>query len=277
MNTVDAQYLDLISEILDRGKFKDDRTGTGVRSLFGGQLRFDLNEGFPLLTTKKVHYPGIIHELLWFLKGDSNIRYLKENNIKIWDEWATPSGDLGPIYPVLWTKWAGSVNQISKLIDGIRNNPNSRRHVVSAWNPVDLPDESISPQANVISGKMALAPCHCLFQFYVSGGNLSCHVYQRSCDAPIGLPFNIASYAFFTHMVAEQTGLGVGDLIFSFGDVHIYENCIEQMEEQLTRESKELPRLKIKRRPRSVFDYHSDDFEIIGYNPHPPIKMKVSV
>ncbi len=262
------QYLDLMKDILDSGCQKGDRTGTGTLSVFGRQMRFDLAEGFPLVTTKKLHIRSIIHELLWFLSGDTNIRYLKENGVSIWDEWADENGDLGPVYGHQWRSWpaqgGGSIDQISKVVDQIRNNPDSRRHIVSAWNPSEV-DE------------MALPPCHALFQFYVADGKLSCQLYQRSADYFLGVPFNIASYALLVHMFAQQCDLAPGEFVWTGGDVHLYTNHIEQATLQLTREPFRLPRLIIKRRPSSVFDYHFEDFEIVDYQAHPTIKAPIAV
>ncbi len=275
------QYLALLSHISSQGSEKGDRTGTGTRSVFGYQMRFNLQDGFPMVTTKKLHLKSIIYELLWFLKGDTNNAYLKENGVRIWDEWATETGDLGPIYGKQWVSWekpnGETINQIAEIVDTLKNNPNSRRMIVSAWNPSDLPDESISPQENVAQGRMALATCHAFFQFYVSEGKLSCQLYQRSADTFLGVPFNIASYALLTHMVAQQTGLEVGDFIWTGGDVHLYNNTLEQTELQLTRSPYPLPTLTIKRQPDSIFDYKFEDFEIEGYQSHPHIKAKVSV
>lgn len=275
------QYLDLLQHIIDHGVQKGDRTGTGTLSVFGYQMRFDLQQGFPLVTTKKLHIRSIIHELLWFLSGDTNIHYLKVNQVRIWDEWATESGDLGPLYGKQWVAWQSPngevINQIQQVVDTLKTNPNSRRMIVTAWNPADLPDESISPQANVEQGKMALATCHAFFQFYVANGRLSCQLYQRSADTFLGVPFNIASYALLVHMIAQQTGYEVGEFIWTGGDVHLYNNTIEQAKLQLTREPLPLPGLVIKRKPDSIFDYHFDDFEIINYQSHPHIKAQVSV
>ncbi|NUK30371.1 thymidylate synthase [Parageobacillus sp. VR-IP] len=262
------QYLQLLEDILENGVEKDDRTGVGTLSVFGRQLRFHLQEGFPLLTTKKLHIRSIIYELLWFLKGDTNVRYLQENGVTIWDEWADENGDLGPIYGAQWRSWKGAdgktVDQISWVIEEIKRNPNSRRLLVSAWNVAEL-DE------------MKLPPCHYAFQFYVADGKLSCMWQQRSVDTFLGLPFNIASYALLTHMIAQQCDLDVGELIFSGGDVHLYKNHIEQAKLQLTREPRPLPKLVIKRKPASIFEYEFDDFEIVDYDPHPHIKAPVAV
>lgn len=275
------QYLDLLNHILENGTDKGDRTGTGTRSVFGYQMRFNLQEGFPLVTTKKLHLKSIIHELLWFLSGDTNIKYLKENGVRIWDEWATEEGDLGPLYGKQWVAWekpnGETINQIAEVIETLKNNPNSRRMIVSAWNPADLPDESISPQENVKQGRMALATCHAFFQFYVAEGKLSCQLYQRSADTFLGVPFNIASYSLLVHMIAQQTGLDVGDFVWTGGDVHLYNNTMEQARTQIQREPYPLPKLVIKRQPESIFDYQFDDFEIVDYQSHPHIKAQVSV
>lgn len=262
------QYLQLLEDILENGVEKDDRTGVGTLSVFGRQLRFNLQEGFPLLTTKKLHIRSIIYELLWFLKGDTNVRYLQENGVTIWDEWADENGDLGPIYGAQWRSWKGAdgktVDQISWVIEEIKRNPNSRRLLVSAWNVAEL-------------DKMKLPPCHYAFQFYVADGKLSCMWQQRSVDTFLGLPFNIASYALLTHMIAQQCDLDVGELIFSGGDVHLYKNHLEQAKLQLTREPRPLPKLVIKRKPASIFEYEFEDFEIVDYDPHPHIKAPVAV
>jgi len=275
------QYLNLLQHILDHGVQKGDRTGTGTLSVFGYQMRFNLQEGFPLVTTKKLHIRSIVHELLWFLSGETNIAYLKENQVRIWDEWATESGDLGPLYGKQWVAWQSPngevINQIQQLVDTLKTNPNSRRMLVSAWNPADLPDESVSPQTNVANGKMALATCHAFFQFYVANGRLSCQLYQRSADTFLGVPFNIASYALLVHMIAQQTGYEVGEFVWTGGDVHLYNNTIEQAKLQLTRTPLPLPQLNIKRTPDSIFDYQFDDFEILNYQSHPHIKAQVSV
>lgn len=254
--------------VFEHGTPKSDRTGTGTRSVFGYQMRFDLEEGFPLVTTKKLHLRSIIHELLWFLKGSSNIAYLKENGVSIWDEWADENGDLGPVYGVQWRSWpkadGGTIDQIANVVHAIRTNPDSRRLIVTAWNPAEV-DE------------MALPPCHCLFQFYVANGKLSCQLYQRSCDIFLGVPFNIASYALLTHMVAAQCDLGVGDFVWTGGDCHIYDNHIEQVKLQLSREPRPYPKLRILRKPESIFDYRYEDFEIVDYDPWPHIKAPVAV
>tara|TARA_B100000676_G_C17876821_1_gene731664 strand:- start:22 stop:858 length:837 start_codon:yes stop_codon:yes gene_type:complete len=276
------QYLDLLQKILDEGEVKEDRTGTGTRSFFGHQMRFNLNDGFPLLTTKKIFFKGVIHELLWFLNGSTDNNELKDNGVHIWDEWEDESGDLGPIYGYQWRHWLDqnsgeSIDQIQNVIDQLRNNPSSRRIIVSAWNVADLPDESISPQDNVKNNKMALAPCHALFQFFVSQGALSCQLYQRSCDTFLGLGFNIASYSLLTHMLAQQCDLNVGDFIWTGGDVHLYLNHMEQAKEQLSRQPYELPKLNIKRKPDSIYDYAYEDFELVNYQCHPHIKAPISI
>ena len=262
------QYLSLMREVRDNGVKKEDRTGTGTLSVFGHQMRFDLSEGFPVVTTKKLHLRSIIHELLWFLRGDSNIKYLKDNGVSIWDEWADDNGELGPVYGVQWRNWptpdGGSVDQISQIMQQLREDPDSRRIILSAWNVGEI-------------NNMALPPCHCLFQFWVAEGKLSCQLYQRSCDIFIGVPFNIASYALLTHMLAQQADLGVGDFVWTGGDCHLYSNHIEQADEQLQREPLPLPRLAIKRRPPTIFDYEYDDFEILNYESHPHIKAAIAV
>lgn len=276
-------YLDLMQDIIDNGSDRGDRTGVGTRSVFGRQLRFDLSKGFPLLTTKKLYTRAIIHELLWFLNGDTNIKYLQDNKVSIWDEWADGQGSLGPVYGAQWRSWAcpdgSTVDQISSLIEQIKQKPYSRRHIITAWNPADLPDESISPSANVAEGKMALAPCHCLFQFYVADGKLSCQLYQRSADYFLGVPFNIASYALLTHMIAQQCGLQVGDFVHTFGDLHLYQNHLTDdiVYEQLKRQPSALPTLHIKRKPASIFDYQLEDFEIKDYHAAPSIKAPIAI
>ena len=276
-------YLDLMKDVLENGTDKGDRTGVGTRSVFGRQMRFDLNAGFPLVTTKKVHLKSIIYELLWFLKGSTDNNWLKERGVSIWNEWATESGDLGPIYGKQWRSWQGAdgqvVDQIAELIQQIRSKPDSRRLIVSAWNPTELPDESRSPQANAEQGKMALAPCHCLFQFYVLDGKLSCQLYQRSADLFLGVPFNIASYALLTHMIAQQCDLGVGEFVHTFGDCHLYQNHLTDdiVLEQLSRTPKPLPTLKIQRKPASIFDYEFEDFEILNYVCDPAIKAPIAI
>jgi thymidylate synthase len=262
------QYLDLMNDILENGAHKSDRTGTGTLSVFGRQLRFNLAEGFPLVTTKKLHLRSIIYELLWFLNGDTNIKYLKDNGVSIWDEWADEDGNLGPVYGYQWRSWpardGGKIDQITKLIEQIKHKPDSRRHMVTAWNPADVDD-------------MALPPCHALFQFYVADEKLSCQLYQRSCDTFLGLPFNIASYALLTHMIAQQCDLQVGDFVWTGGDVHLYSNHLDQTKIQLSREPFALPSLTIKRKPDSIFDYRFEDFEIVNYHAHPSIKAPIAV
>ena len=262
------QYLDLMKQVREHGDRKEDRTGTGTLSVFGHQMRFDLSQGFPLVTTKKLHLKSIIHELLWFLSGDSNIRYLKENGVRIWDEWADENGDLGPVYGVQWRSWptanGDALDQISEVMRQVRETPDSRRIIVSAWNVAEIDN-------------MALPPCHLLFQFYVADGKLSCQLYQRSADIFLGVPFNIASYALLTHMVAQQADLAVGDFVWTGGDCHLYLNHLEQADEQLSRQPLPLPRLNIKRKPESIFDYGFEDFEILDYESHPHIKAKVAV
>jgi thymidylate synthase len=262
------QYLDLLQKILDEGNQKSDRTGTGTKSLFGYQMRFDLNEGFPLLTTKKLHTKSIIHELLWFLSGETNIQYLKENGVRIWDEWADENGNLGPVYGHQWRSWptpdGRQIDQITNLINQIKRNPDSRRLIVSAWNVADI-------------DQMALPPCHCLFQFYVADNKLSCQLYQRSADTFLGVPFNIASYALLTMMVAQVCDLELGEFIHTFGDVHLYNDHIEQARLQLTREPRPLPKMKINPEVKNIFGFKFEDFELLNYDPHPHIKAKVSV
>jgi thymidylate synthase len=262
------QYHDLLRHILKNGSRKEDRTGTGTLSCFGYQMRFDLSEGFPLLTTKKVHMRSIIHELLWFLKGDTNIKYLRENGVSIWDEWADEDGNLGPVYGYQWRSWPGhgseSIDQISEVVNTIRSNPDSRRLIVSAWNPADIP-------------QMALPPCHCLFQFYVANGKLSCQLYQRSADTFLGVPFNIASYALLTLMIAQVCDLQLGEFIHSFGDVHLYTNHLEQVELQLSRDIRPLPQMHLNRDIKDLFAFRYEDFNLVDYNPHPAIKAQVAV
>jgi thymidylate synthase len=274
------QYRDLLRHILNKGVTSTDRTGVGTKRVFGYQMRFDLNEGLPLLTTKRIHLKSVIHELLFFLSGDTNIGYLQDNGVTIWDNWADDTGSLGPVYGKQWRQWpdgnGGCIDQISEALRLIKEKPDSRRIVVSTWNVADLPDEVISPQANVAAGKMALAPCHALFQFVVVNGKLSCQLYQRSGDAMLGICFNIASYAILTHMFAQQAGLEVGEFIWTGGDVHLYLNHMEQVQEQLSREFRPLPKLVLNKAP-SMFDYKFEDFAIEGYNPHPPIKAPVAV
>jgi thymidylate synthase len=262
------QYLDLVQHIFDHGADKGDRTGTGTRSIFGHQMRFDLNDGFPMVTTKRLHRKSIIHELLWFLSGDTNIRYLKDNGISIWDEWANEVGELGPVYGSQWRSWSTAdgqqIDQISQVIEMIKTNPDSRRLIVSAWNVADVP-------------KMALPPCHLLFQFYVANDRLSCQLYQRSADVFLGVPFNIASYALLTMMMAQVTGLGVGEFVHTLGDAHLYSNHFEQAKLQLTRETRPLPKMKINPDVNDIFGFSYDDFELVDYDPHPHIKAPVAV
>jgi len=272
------QYLDLAQHILENGTDKNDRTGTGTRSVFGYQMRFDLQEGFPMLTTKKLHLKSIIHELLWFLSGDTNIKYLQENGVRIWNEWADEKGDLGPVYSAQWRNWNNdNIDQIAAVVDSLKNNPDSRRMLVSAWNPSVMPDTSKLFAENVANGKAALPPCHAFFQFYVVDGKLSCQMYQRSADVFLGVPFNIASYALLTMMMAQVTGLKLGEFIHTFGDVHIYKNHFDQINLQLSRTPRKLPKMKINSDVRGIFDFKFDDFELIGYDPHPIIKGKVSI
>ena len=274
-------YLDLMRHVRDHGTQKGDRTGTGTQSVFGHQMRFDLSRGFPLVTTKKVHLKSIIHELLWFLQGDTNTRYLTENGVKIWNEWATEDGSLGPVYGFQWRNWPTPdgklVDQIADVVEQIKRTPNSRRLIVSAWNVADLPDESISPQANVANGKMALAPCHAFFQFYVADGKLSCQLYQRSADIFLGVPFNIASYALLTMMIAQVCDLEVGDFIHTFGDAHLYSNHAEQVETQLARQPFSLPMMKINPKIKNIFDFTFEDFELIDYQCHPGIRAPIAI
>ncbi|MEX1032162.1 MAG: thymidylate synthase [Cellvibrionaceae bacterium] len=275
------QYLDLMRHVRDHGTEKSDRTGTGTKSIFGHQMRFDLQEGFPLVTTKKCHLKSIIHELLWFLKGDTNTRYLRDNGVSIWDEWATAEGDLGPVYGFQWRSWPApdgeSIDQISLLLEQIRNTPNSRRLIVSAWNPAQLPDESVSPRDNAMEGRMALAPCHTFFQFYVAEERLSCQLYQRSADIFLGVPFNIASYALLTMMIAQVVGLKPGDFIHTLGDAHLYLNHMEQVEKQLARQPRPLPVMRLNPEIRDLFGFGFADFELVGYDPHPHISAPVAV
>ncbi len=272
------QYLDLIQHVIDNGTVKEDRTGTGTKSVFGYQMRFDLNKGFPLVTTKKLHLKSIIYELLWFLKGDTNIEYLKENGVKIWNAWADENGDLGPVYGFQWRNWNGDgIDQIKEVVHTIKNNPDSRRMMVSAWNPSVLPDTSLSFSENVAHNKAALPPCHAFFQFYVSNGKLSCQLYQRSADIFLGVPFNIASYALFTMMMAQVTGLGYGEFVHTFGDAHVYNNHMEQINLQLSREPRKLPRMEINPNVKNIFDFSFKDFTLVGYNPHSHIKGIVAV
>lgn len=272
------QYHDLMKHILEHGVQKGDRTGTGTISCFGYQMRFDLSEGFPMVTTKKLHLKSIIHELLWFIKGETNIAYLQENGVKIWDEWANEEGDLGPVYGHQWRNWnSEGIDQIKEVIHTLKTNPNSRRIMVSAWNPSVMPDTSVSFSENVANGKAALPPCHAFFQFYVSEGKLSCQLYQRSADTFLGVPFNIASYALLTMMVAQVCDLEPGDFVHTFGDVHLYNNHIEQAELQLSREPRPLPKMKMNPNVKDLFAFTFEDFELVDYDPHPHIKAAVSV
>jgi thymidylate synthase len=272
------QYHDLVKHVLENGTQKGDRTGTGTKSVFGYQMRFDLSEGFPMVTTKKLHLKSIIYELLWFLKGDTNIKYLQENGVKIWDEWANENGDLGPVYGNQWRNWnSEEIDQITELIETLKTNPNSRRMLVSAWNPSVLPDTSKSFAENTANGKVALPPCHAFFQFYVSEGKLSCQLYQRSADIFLGVPFNIASYALLTMMIAQVCNLEAGEFIHTFGDAHIYNNHIEQLELQLSRDCRALPKMIINPNIRNILDFDFDDFTLEGYDPHPHIKGAVAV
>ena len=272
------QYLNLLQNVMDNGVKKTDRTGTGTISIFGPQLRFDLEEGFPVLTTKKLHLRSIIHELLWFLKGDTNIKYLNENKVKIWDDWADENGDLGPVYGAQWRNWNNEgIDQISGVIDQIKNNPDSRRMLVAAWNPSVLPKPGNSFALNVEEGRAALPPCHAWFQFYVANGRLSLQMYQRSADIFLGVPFNIASYALLNLMIAQVTNLEPGEFILTFGDAHIYLNHIEQVELQLSREPKELPVMEINPEVKDIFSFNFEDFLLTGYDPHPHIKGEISV
>ena len=274
-------YLQLLQDILDKGSRKDDRTGTGTISLFGYQMRFDLSEGFPCVTTKKLHLRSIIHELLWFLKGDTNIAYLNENGVTIWDEWADEDGNLGPVYGAQWRQWKCAdgrhIDQIKLLLEDLRNRPDSRRHIVSAWNPAVLPDETQSPSDNARAGLQALPPCHTLFQFYVADGKLSCQLYQRSADVFLGVPFNIASYALLTMMMAQVLDLEPGDFILSLGDAHIYMNHLEQVNKQLARKPFALPHMKINPDRINLFEFEFEDFELQNYQCHPGIKAPISV
>jgi len=272
------QYLDLVKHVLEQGTQKGDRTGTGTISVFGHQMRFDLSEGFPMVTTKKLHLKSIIHELLWFLKGETNISYLTDNGVKIWDQWADKNGDLGPIYGHQWRNWnSEEIDQIKEVIDTLKSNPNSRRMLVSAWNPSVLPNDKKSFEENVANNKAALPPCHAFFQFYVANGKLSCQLYQRSADIFLGVPFNIASYALLTLMIAQVCELEPGEFIHTFGDAHIYNNHIEQLELQLSRETKPLPKMNLNPVIKNILDFTYDDFTLTDYEPHPHIKGIVSV
>lgn len=275
------QYLDLMRHVKENGVQKGDRTGTGTVSVFGYQMRFDLSKGFPLVTTKKCHLKSIIHELLWFLKGETSTHYLTDNGVKIWNEWADDTGDLGPVYGYQWRNWptpnGRHIDQIKEVIQLLQDKPNSRRIIVSAWNVADLPDESVSPQDNVKQGRMALAPCHAFFQFYVADGKLSCQLYQRSADIFLGVPFNIASYALLTMMVAQVVGLEPGDFVHTLGDAHLYNNHLEQVDEQLSRTPYALPTIKLNPEIRDIFEFTFDDFELLDYQAHPHIKAPISI
>ena len=274
-------YHDLLADVLENGVEKGDRTGTGTLSVFGRQFRHNLEDGFPLLTTKKLHFKSIINEMIWFLNGDTNTKWLKEHGVSIWDEWATEGGDLGPIYGKQWTAWptqdGKTINQIDYVVNTLKTNPNSRRILFHGWNVEYLPDESVSPQENARNGKMALPPCHLLYQFYVANNKLSAHLYIRSSDLLLGNPYNLAGVSFLTHMLAQQCDLGVGEVVVTMGDAHIYLNHIEQVKLQLTREPRPLPKLVFKRKPDSIYDYKFEDFEIVGYDPHPHIPAPVSI
>ncbi len=272
------QYHDLLKHVLAEGNQKGDRTGTGTKSVFGYQMRFDLSEGFPMVTTKKLHLKSIVHELLWFLKGDTNIKYLQENGVRIWNDWADENGDLGPVYGHQWRNWNDDeVDQIKDVVHALKNNPNSRRIMVSAWNPSVLPDTSKSFAENISNGKVALPPCHAFFQFYVADGKLSCQLYQRSADIFLGVPFNIASYALFTMMMAQVCGYEAGEFIHTFGDAHIYDNHMEQVELQLSRECRPLPKMVLNPEVKDIFDFKFEDFSLVDYDPHPHIKGAVAV
>jgi thymidylate synthase len=274
-------YHDLLADVLGNGVEKGDRTGTGTLSVFGRQFRHNLEDGFPLLTTKKLHFKSIINEMIWFLNGDTNTKWLKENGVKIWDEWATEDGDLGPVYGKQWTAWptkdGKTINQIDYVVNTLKTNPNSRRILFHGWNVEYLPDESVSPQENARNGKMALPPCHLLYQFYVANNKLSTHLYIRSSDLLLGNPYNLAGASFLTHMLAQQCDMGVGEIVVTMGDAHIYLNHIEQVKLQLTREPRPLPKLQFNRKPDSIYDYKFEDFEIVGYDPHPHIPAPVSI
>jgi thymidylate synthase len=277
-NTSMKQYLDLVQHVIDNGCQKGDRTGTGTKSVFGHQMRFDLSEGFPMVTTKKLHFKSIVYELLWFLKGDTNIKYLQENGVKIWDAWADTNGDLGPVYGHQWRNWnSEEIDQIADLITELKTNPNSRRMLVSAWNPSVLPDTTKSFEENIANNKAALPPCHAFFQFYVANGKLSCQLYQRSADIFLGVPFNIASYALLTMMIAQVCDLEAGEFIHTFGDAHIYNNHMEQLQLQLSREPRSLPKMILNPSVKDIFKFEFDDFTLEGYDPHPLIKGNVAV
>lgn len=274
-------YLELLTDVLENGAVKGDRTGTGTISVFGRQFRHDLSKGFPLLTTKKLHFKSIVNELIWFLGGDTNVKWLNENGVKIWNEWATEEGDLGPVYGKQWTAWptkdGGTINQIDYVVNALKTNPNSRRILFHGWNVEYLPDEKVSPQENARQGKMALPPCHLLYQFYVVNNKLSAHLFIRSSDSFLGLPYNTASLACLTHMLAQQCDLDVGEIVISLSDVHIYSNHMEQVKTQIAREPRQLPELKLLRKPASIYEYKFEDFEVVGYDPHPHISAPVSI
>ncbi|WP_324743049.1 thymidylate synthase [Pseudomonas veronii] len=274
-------YLELLTDVLENGAVKGDRTGTGTISVFGRQFRHDLSKGFPLLTTKKLHFKSIVNELIWFLGGDTNVKWLNENGVKIWNEWATEEGDLGPVYGKQWTAWptkdGRTINQIDYVVNALKTNPNSRRILFHGWNVEYLPDEKVSPQENARQGKMALPPCHLLYQFYVVNNKLSAHLFIRSSDSFLGLPYNTASLACLTHMLAQQCDLDVGEIVISLSDVHIYSNHMEQVKTQIAREPRQLPELKLLRKPASIYDYKFEDFEVVGYDPHPHISAPVSI
>ena len=272
------QYIDLINTVLENGAEKGDRTGTGTKSIFGYQMRFNLSKGFPLVTTKKIHIKSVIHELLWFIKGETNIKYLSDNGVRIWNEWADKNGNLGPVYGYQWRNWNNeNIDQLSDVINTLKTNPNSRRMLISAWNPSVLPDTSKSFSENVANGKAALPPCHSFFQFYVANNKLSCQLYQRSADIFLGVPFNIASYALLTEMLAQVCGFKAGEFIHTLGDAHIYNNHMEQIRLQLSRNTKPLPKLKLNPKIQNLFDFKYEDVEILNYDPHPAIKGLVSV
>ena len=274
-------YLELLTDVLENGAVKGDRTGTGTISVFGRQFRHDLSKGFPLLTTKKLHFKSIVNELIWFLGGDTNVKWLNENGVKIWNEWATEEGDLGPVYGKQWTAWptkdGGTINQIDYVVNALKTSPKSRRILFHGWNVEYLPDEKVSPQENARQGKMALPPCHLLYQFYVVDNKLSAHLFIRSSDSFLGLPYNTASLACLTHMLAQQCDLDVGEIVISLSDVHIYSNHMEQVKTQIAREPRQLPELKLLRKPASIYDYKFEDFEVVGYDPHPHIAAPVSI
>jgi len=278
---MEAQYLTTLRDVLENGVQKSDRTGTGTLSVFGRMMRHDLAEGFPLLTTKRLHVKSIFYELKWFLRGDTNIKFLRDNGVTIWDEWADEDGELGPVYGAQWRFWKNpdgtSTDQVQALLDSLRTNPDSRRHIINAWNVSYLPDEKKSPIQNIRDGRQALAPCHVMTQYYAENGRLSCMLTQRSGDVVLGIPYNIASYALLTHMLAQQLGLEPGELIFCVGSLHCYSNHTEQAKLQLSREPRSLPRLVIKRKPATIFDYELDDFEFVGYDPHPAIKAPIAI